>query len=101
MNSIGLSEDHLSDIVSVLKANPEIKAATVFGSRAKGTHKPFSDIDIAIHGNCDALSIADTACKLDELPTAFKFDVVAYNSIKNPDLQNHIDRVGVTIYKCV
>ena len=41
----------------------------------------------------------EIACDLDELPCPFVFDVVAYESIKNPQLRRHIDTVGVVVYE--
>jgi hypothetical protein len=32
------------------------------------------------------------------LPLIYKFDVLAYNELKNQSLREHIDRVGVEIY---
>jgi len=98
MYNLGLSEEVLDSMIAVFMRNPKITAATVFGSRAKGNLKPFSDVDIAVHGECDVLDVEDTAQHLDELPVVFTFDVVAYESIKSSDLKNHIDRVGVVIY---
>ena len=98
MNNLGLSKDTLSSIVAVIAQNPNVTEAIVFGSRAKEQSKPFSDIDIALRGNCTALDIEEIKCNLDDLPLAYSFDVIAYDSIKNTSLQQHIDRVGVVVY---
>ncbi|WP_460982604.1 nucleotidyltransferase domain-containing protein [Spirosoma fluminis] len=47
----GLSDSHLLDIVNTIVANPRIQQAILFGSRAKGTQRPGSDIDIALKGD--------------------------------------------------
>lgn len=39
------------NILAVLKKHPEINTAYVFGSVAKGTAKPESDLDIAVQGD--------------------------------------------------
>jgi len=75
-----------------------VTGAVLFGSRAKGNFSEFSDIDIALHGDFDALYIERIICSLDDLPTPYTYDVVGYNIIKNEDLREHIDRVGVMIY---
>jgi predicted nucleotidyltransferase len=62
-------------------------------------HEPYSDVDIALSGNLSMTDIESVICDLDELPLVYKFDVVAYESIKNPRLKEHIDQVGVVIYK--
>jgi len=98
MPDIGLDANSLSDIISIFKENPKIKAASVFGSRAKGCFKPYSDVDIALRGNCGVLDAEAVKCRLDDLPLAYTFDVVAYETITNPELLEHIDRVGVAVY---
>lgn len=83
----------------MLAETPRIERAVLFGSRAKGTFKPGSDIDIALLGNdisfADLLS-ADNA--LDDLDFPYFFDLILYRHISEPALREHIDRVGVTIY---
>jgi len=98
MNNIGLSENNLSAMIDAIKQNPKITSASIYGSRAKGDFSSHSDIDIAIYGDCDIFDAENLMSLLDELPTAYTFDVVAYNLIKNPDLREHIDRVGVVVY---
>ncbi|WP_337366408.1 nucleotidyltransferase domain-containing protein [Phascolarctobacterium sp.] len=93
---LGLSENNLQLIVDTL-SQAGVSKAVVFGSRAKGNWRENSDIDIAVFGagvNVGALSV-----QLDELPMPYKFDIVDYNSINNQALREHIDMVGVEIYK--
>ena len=45
-DNFGLSVNAIEWITRVLKVFPEIEEAIIFGSRAKGTEKPGSDIDI-------------------------------------------------------
>lgn len=88
-----------SAISAVFKNNASIQKAVVFGSRAKGNHAPYSDVDIALYGDIGLLEVENVSCDLDDLPFIYKFDVVAYNLIKNTALREHIDRVGVVIYE--
>ncbi len=76
-----------------------IKKVILFGSRAKGTHRENSDIDIAIVGCTDFLFCEKIADCLSVLPTLLRFDVVNYDEIKNIQLKEHIDRVGVVLYE--
>jgi predicted nucleotidyltransferase len=46
----GLKSEDLSYIISVLQGVREIEKAVIFGSRAKDSYKPGSDIDNAIYG---------------------------------------------------
>ena len=99
--TFGLRDGDLHYIVQTLGLFPEIKGAYIFGSRAKGTYKPGSDIDIAITGKDISFStIARLHALLeDEGPLPYLIDVVHYENIKNQDLKAHIDRVGKLIYR--
>ena len=46
----GLSEQTLARITDVLARFPAVESAVLFGSRAKGSHQPGSDIDLALTG---------------------------------------------------
>lgn len=96
--SINLEPEILNKIKLVLKENQKVKSLILFGSRAKGTAKNGSDIDLAIVG--DDISFRDL-CQLgmnfDELDLPYKIDLVNYEAIKNEDLKEHINRVGVVL----
>jgi predicted nucleotidyltransferase len=70
----------------------------LFGSRAKGTATPASDIDLAFEGIDDPLRAEAIASELEELPLPYRFDVKALSSIRYPPLREHIARVGVRIH---
>ena len=98
--SLGLRDTDLEYIVQVLSKFPEIEKALIFGSRAKGTHKPGSDVDIAIVGECITF---DTISKVrfqleEESPMPYFFDIVDYTHLEHLELKEHIDRVGKTIW---
>ena len=48
--SWGLPPDVVTQARAVFARYPQISRAVLFGSRAMGTHKPGSDIDIALFG---------------------------------------------------
>jgi uncharacterized protein len=87
-------------ITKAIASFPEVEKAVLFGSRAKGTNKPGSDIDIAIKGEKCSIEIAWRLNALlnEELPLPYFFDIVHYESITNQALKQHIDRVGKVIY---
>ena len=101
MNDFGLHQSDLEIVLSVINEFPQVQEAIIFGSRAKGTHRNGSDLDIAIKGeelNLEIVSII--SYKLNEETTLpYQFDILDYHSIHNPELTNHIDRIGVSIYK--
>lgn len=92
----GLAEDDIQQIQSVLADFPAIKRAILYGSRAKGTHKPSSDIDITLIG--DSLTIETLnalTARLYDLPLPYLFDISIFAHISNPDVVAHIQRVGI------
>jgi uncharacterized protein len=99
VNNVALSEKELELIHRVLDRHPEINAAILFGSRAKMSSRPESDIDLALQGDLDSLAAESIAAELDELPLPYRFDVKAYSDIRSTELLDHIQRVGVEIFK--
>ena len=98
MNTPALTAKEQRLIESVFHNHPEIVSARLFGSRAKGTHTPLSDIDIALWGEVDALRAERIAAELDELPLPCAFDVKPFALIKLKALRDHIERVGIVIF---
>ena len=99
MSQVPLVPHDLELLRSVLRQHPEIESATLFGSRAKGTHTPRSDVDLALAGPLGALGAAAIAAELEELPLPYRFDVHALAAITHVPLLEHIKRVGQVIYR--
>ena len=99
MKGVALSEHELALIHRVLNRHPEVTAAVLFGSRAKKSHQPESDIDLALQGRLDSLTAESIAAELDELPLPYRFDVRAFSDIRSKQLRDHIHRVGKLVYQ--
>jgi predicted nucleotidyltransferase len=90
---------HEVDLIhSVFRRHPEISSATLFGSRAKGTHSVRSDVDLVFSGTVEPLGAEAIAAELDELPLPYRFEVQSLDHIAHPALRSHIERVGIVIY---
>jgi predicted nucleotidyltransferase len=90
---------HERDLIcGVLARHPSVTGALMFGSRAKGTATPSSDVDLALEGIDDPLQAEAIASQLDELPLPYRFDVKALSAITHTPLLEHIARVGVRIH---
>ncbi|SFV52589.1 Nucleotidyltransferase [hydrothermal vent metagenome] len=99
INQFGLRESDLAYIVKTLSRFDTIDKAIIFGSRAKGTYRNGSDVDIAIKGTIDLKTIAKLSYLLNqESFMPYKFDIVNYSKTQHGDLKEHIDRVGILIY---
>jgi predicted nucleotidyltransferase len=96
----GLSDQDMEVIAQMISACDEIDKAILFGSRAKGNHKPGSDIDIAIFGdNIDIHVISKLHSLLeDQGPLPYLFDVVDGTHLAHQALKEHIERVGQVIF---
>jgi uncharacterized protein len=99
MKDVGLRPDELQRIRSVFRRAPDVAEVRLYGSRAKGTCRPGSDIDLALVGVRDPLRAEAIAEELEELPLPYRFDVKAYDAIGYTPLLEHIARVGVTVYR--
>lgn len=95
----GLSEEHIKIILDYIARYSEIEEAVLFGSRALGTYKPGSDVDIALKGDkVDSFLTAHLKSQIEEetcLP--YFFDFVAYSKLSHKDLIKHIDDCGVVL----
>lgn len=100
--TLGLSGKELSQITLILKKFPDIQEAILFGSRAMGTFKQGSDVDIALKGRITIQVVARVKALLEEeSPMPYIFDVVDYKTIETPAFKEHIDKHGQSIYRTV
>ena len=96
----GLSLEDIKSIISVFKKYEEVEIAVLYGSRAKGNFKNASDIDLTFVGdNLNMSLVGDIELELDDLLLPYTFDISIKSQISNPDLIDHIDRVGQVFYK--
>lgn len=96
---LGLNNEILNSIISVICKNEKITKIILFGSRAKGNYKKGSDIDLAVFAENLSLSeLMKIKSDLWELPLPYTFDIVDFSKIKNEDLRDHILRVGKVLY---
>ena len=96
---IGLTPKELEILQNVFKKFDDIKEVILFGSRALGTHKIASDIDLAIKGDVNINILSKLKFTLEEdtnLP--YFFDIVIYDNLENLELKKHIDEFGRLIY---
>lgn len=96
----GLSADTIKKVQGVFTKYPQVEAVILYGSRAKGTYKNGSDIDLTLKGNnLDLNVLSKISNDIDDLLTPYKFDLSIFTDIENADLLEHINRVGIEFYK--
>ena len=96
----GLRDEVIEKVHQLFSKHPQVEQVILYGSRALGRERPGSDIDLAFKGEAMNLPLLLTlADELDDLLLPWQFDLSLYRDIENPDLRDHIDRVGVLFYK--
>ena len=95
----GLSARALGLLRGVFLNYPAVHKAIVYGSRAKGSYRNGSDIDITLDGLeltfADLMRIETT---LDDLMLPWEIDLSLLSHIDNPALLDHIGRVGKPLW---
>ena len=101
MNPFGITPKSYQLILDTFPNYPEIDEVIIFGSRAKGTYRNGSDIDLAIKGAlCNERTAMNLSGILNEaLPIPYHIDVICYNNLTNEALIEHINRIGVLFYE--
>jgi predicted nucleotidyltransferase len=83
----------------VFTQHPEVESVIIYGSRAMGTHREGSDIDLTLVGQ----QVTERLCsklwlELDELNTPYLIDLSVFHNIQSKSLLEHIERVGAEFY---
>lgn len=97
--SYGLPDSAISGLCRIFADNPKIDKVVLYGSRAKGTFRNGSDIDLTLYGQ--DLTLQDLNYleqEIDDLLLPYKVDLSIFSHIDNPDLIDHIQRVGKTFF---
>ncbi|HEX8378095.1 MAG TPA: nucleotidyltransferase domain-containing protein [Pedobacter sp.] len=96
----GLKPETITNIKGIFGEFPQIQKVILYGSRAKGNYRNGSDIDLAVLGEDLNLNVLNSiSTKIDDLLLPYLIDLSIYNQIRNPDLIEHIQRVGKIFYQ--
>jgi uncharacterized protein len=96
----GLTDKTLAQIAGVLARFSDVEKAVLFGSRAKKTHKPGSDIDLALVGDkLDWRTLGRIDSALDDLPLPYCFSLIIFSDRTDPEVAAHIRRVGIPLFE--
>jgi len=95
----GLKQSVVNKIQQVLSDHSDVQKAILYGSRAMGSYKPGSDIDLILEGTALTLKqLNNIENELDDLLLPYELDLSIYHQIDNPDLLEHVKRAGVVFY---
>jgi len=96
----GLKTQTIEKITGVLAQYTEVESAILYGSRAKGNYRTGSDIDLTLTGEKLTYRILTRLeDKIDDLLLPYLFDLSVLSQIENPDVVDHIHRVGLLFYQ--
>jgi proline iminopeptidase len=100
MLMFGLSQKNIDRLARVFARYPSIDRVDIFGSRAKGTFRSGSDIDLAVYTqrNDGNRQFSKLWLDIDNLPIAFKIDLVDMDRLANDKLADSIKRDGVRFW---
>lgn len=85
----------VKDITAFAHAH-DIEKVVLFGSRARGTNRERSDVDLAVSGGDVDAFYWDIKEKVHSL---LSFDIVNFDLEASEDLKREIERDGVTIFE--
>jgi predicted nucleotidyltransferase len=98
-DGIVLSDRDRAIVRSVLSPFADrIDRVGVFGSRALGSARPASDIDLVLWGDLDAGTLARLATLFGESSLAVSVDVIRHSPELAAALRRHIDRAAKTLF---
>lgn len=99
MPEVVLRPKDLAVLRATLRQFPTVRAARIFGSRATGTARRASDLDLAIQAP-DATDGEwfDLCDALDNAPLIYELDLVREERVLSPRLRDIIAREGVAVY---
>lgn len=96
----GLEDNIIEELCSVFRRYKNVKRVLIFGSRAKGTYRPGSDIDIAVIADDFTLNQRLLMmCDIDDLMLLYGVDIIDYNKQVGKPIYDHINRVGKVLYE--
>lgn len=95
----GIYPRSYKEILAIIEKYESIEEVIIYGSRAKGTQREGSDIDITLLGNVKNEDFNKLLLELDDSYIPYKFDISIYNDLNSESLKEHIDRVGKTFYR--
>jgi predicted nucleotidyltransferase len=97
----GLSQRSINTMHRIFGGYESLKKVILYGSRAMGTYKNGSDIDITLEvgeefTDIDLLRVCGA---LEESDLPYFVDCSVFSRIGNPELREHIARVGKVLYE--
>ena len=96
----GITKKSHEKLLKLFARLPQIERVIIYGSRAMGTYKIGSDIDLTIIGQqLDTNQLTRIMSEIDALSLPYTVDLSIFSSLSNESLLDHINRVGRVFYR--
>ena len=94
----GLSEETVSRLVAAIRECEKVTEVILYGSRAKGTYRTFSDIDLTLKGaELKREDLYPILQRIEDLSLPYELDLSIYASLDYPPLIEEIDKHGIRL----
>lgn len=89
----------INTLQSVFRNFPAVQEVKVFGSRASGTARRASDLDLGINAPFATPSVwADLCEAMEQAPLIYELDIVRIDHTLNSQLKAKIKHEGIVVY---
>ena len=95
----GLYPKSYETILKIIEDCVTIDQVVIYGSRAKGTCKEGSDVDITLFGDVSNEDLFKLRNDLDDSDVPYLFDISIHSKLSSESLKEYIARVGKVFYK--
>lgn len=99
--TFGLRDTDIQYMHDLFRQHPEIDEVWIYGSRARGTHRPGSDVDLALVGPDVTFGIVVHIHFVleEDSPMPFFFDVTHWNTVRDEKFKEKVRLTSQLIYQ--
>jgi len=102
MDNFGLHSKHVNILTQVFNEFINLNSIYIYGSRALGTFKERSDVDLVLMDkDIDRQTLGKLIFEINNSDFPYTVDVQNFSSIKNPALIQHIQKFGKPFFERV
>jgi uncharacterized protein len=94
MLKFGLNQAQVEILENIFKQYYSVEKVLIFGSRAMGSFKPFSDIDLCLYGKINDTTLAKINNDIIESNLIYTVDLVVFEDITNLKFRQNIQKAG-------
>ncbi len=93
-NNFGLKDKDIKILRDIFKKY-SVSHVYIFGSRARGDYKPYSDIDFAIKDKLSQAKKAQLSLDLRECKIPYIIDLIFFDELQSNKLKEEISKEGI------